>query len=845
VIAKVTRGTRVAGLTAYLMGPGRHNEHTDQHVIAASDEMDVPDPSLSEPGARRAFAADLNHYKDLYDVTVQRGEVYHFSLSNPAGDRVLSDAEWAAAARGALSAVGLADDGTKAPVRWAAVRHGLSTAGNDHVHVVAVLARADGTKAAPHDDYAKLNRYCAKVETELGLSSDRTPGRGSRTLPPASRADLLATERLSGRTSGPDGQDLPLRDRVQRDVRAAATAASTETEFVDGMRRAGLYVHPRYAQGGPDENGHREVTGYKVAALRERDPSGHLVYFAGGRLARDLSLPALRAGWDDTAGERARALTAWSSPQSSQGSQQAGGTSAGDAPGGRGSGRGLGPRRGGDPAAAAAAARELHAAAQRLSSTPAASWQQWAGLARETSGLLAAASSGWEGSHGGGLDRASRRLAQASQVAGRGGTGPGVRGASSSAVGAGLSHGLGDLATVLMAGSGKGGSAALLLQLTRTAEAIGDAAHAAGAARAARMETAALRQRFAQETTRAAASAGATAATTARTAPHTAGAAVASADGSASTGAGGTATMSESPETDAIESMRPLAVAAAASASQAARIAQRMAERSADRAREQAAAQAEQERQLEELRREARGAYRELARREDWIGSASREDLAEAADVLERGSAHNDPRDRDALRRIEESGRDRFGADWRGADDDQGRSDTPDRETAADEHTARAEEAERAAADLRERAEAEQVRAAEAREEGREDDAKRHEGSAADLDEQVAARSAEGEQARGEADRARETSGTGEDATSTGEQTTTAGEDRGRDAGNASQDQAAAEPSELADNGDAGAGASGGRRLSMSRARGRGRVNGKTGAAGRPKNAGYNTEAER
>jgi hypothetical protein len=841
VIAKVTRGTRVAGLTAYLMGPGRHNEHTDQHVIAASDEMDVPDPTLSEPGARRAFAADLNHYKDLYEVTLQRGEVYHFSLSNPASDRVLTDAEWATAARGALSAVGLADDGTKAPVRWAAVRHGLSTAGNDHVHVVAVLARADGTKAAPHDDYAKLNRYCAKVEAELGLSSDRTPGRGSRTLPPASRADLLATER----TSGPDGQDFPLRDRVQRDVRAAATAASTETEFVDGMRRAGLYVHPRYAQGGPDENGHREVTGYKVAALRERDPSGHLVYFAGGRLARDLSLPALRAGWPgwaDTPGERTRALTAWSS-----GPQHSGGATADDELGGRSPGHGHGPgsRRTGDPAAAAAAARELHAAAQRLSSTPAASWQQWAGLARETSGLLAAASSGWEGSRGGGLDRASRRLAQASQVAGRGGTGPGARGASSSAVGAGL----GDLATVLMAGSGKGGSAALLLQLTRTAEAIGDAAHASGAARAARIETAALRQRFAQETTRAAANAGATAATTARTAPQTAGAAVASADGSASTGAGGTATMSESPETDAIESMRPLAVAAAASASQAARIAQRMAERSADRAR----AQAEQERQLEELRREARGAYRELARREDWIGSASREDLAEAADVLGRGG---DPRDRDALRRIEESGRDRFGADWRGADDEQGRSETADRESAADEHTARAEEAERGAADLREQAEAEQAQAAEAREEGRGYDARGHDDGAEPWEEKASVFDAQAHQARAEAERAQGrnegTEGTA-DTPGTGAKTSdgdAAGREGGEPQPGAADGTARLDHSDAASSAKIGEGApvsmgAGTRRPGLRWAQGRGRLGGKSGATGRLAAPGRRDEAER
>jgi colicin import membrane protein len=306
--------------------------------------------------------------------------------------------------------------------------------------------------------------------------------------------------------------------------------------------------------------------------------------------------------------------------------------------------------------------------------------------------------------------------------------------------------------------------------------------------------------------------------------------------------------MSESPETDAIESMRPLAVAAAASASQAARIAQRMAERSADRAR----AQAEQERQLEELRREARGAYRELARREDWIGSASREDLAEAADVLGRGG---DPRDRDALRRIEESGRDRFGADWRGTDGDQGRSDRPDSESAAEELTARAEEAERAAAELRERAEAEQVRAAEAREEGREDDAKRHEGSAADLSEQAAARSATGEQARGEASGARD-QGEGpvseQDAQATtstsdlagGEGSEQRGQSRAKTAGAEGSDHSAALPDETGQGAQLPVGA-GAPRPGLRWAQGRARLGSSGGATGWKSRAGRDNEAER
>ena len=34
LIGKVLRGTRVAGLTRYLYGPGRHEEHIDPHLVA-------------------------------------------------------------------------------------------------------------------------------------------------------------------------------------------------------------------------------------------------------------------------------------------------------------------------------------------------------------------------------------------------------------------------------------------------------------------------------------------------------------------------------------------------------------------------------------------------------------------------------------------------------------------------------------------------------------------------------------------------------------------------------------------------------------------------------------------
>lgn len=312
--------------------------------------------------------------------------------------------------------------------------------------------------------------------------------------------------------------------------------------------------------------------------------------------------------------------------------------------------------------------------------------------------------------------------------------------------------------------------------------------------------------------------------------------------------------MSESPETEALESMRPLAIAAAVSASQAARIAQRMGERSADRAR----AQAEQERQLEETRREARGAYRELARRDDWIGAAAREDLAEAADVLGTG---NDPRDRDALRRVEESGRDRFGQDWRQSpderDEDRGQGRDQDQPGASVEDLqARAEASERAAEELQERAEEERARAVQVREEGREDDARTHEGAAAGLSDQATARAAEATEAHAEAERAREQGGRtdgeqgAETKTSTPDESGRQGSEKEPQATQEKGAQTQTDHETAAPSSEAGQGApvpagAGARRPGLRWAQGRGRVSGKSGAVGRPSLPGRESETER
>ena len=49
MIGRVYRGFKVGGLVRYLYGPGRHNEHVDQHLVACWSGTDVQALAAVEP----------------------------------------------------------------------------------------------------------------------------------------------------------------------------------------------------------------------------------------------------------------------------------------------------------------------------------------------------------------------------------------------------------------------------------------------------------------------------------------------------------------------------------------------------------------------------------------------------------------------------------------------------------------------------------------------------------------------------------------------------------------------------------------------------------------------------
>ena len=218
MIVKITRGTDLPRLVRYLFGPGRANEHRDQHAVALArslratpvgEELDTAQVAAlgpangrhagqvqgagtgrapageGQPGHRRRPGPALGIVEEYERGP---GHVWHMSLSIPVGDRQLSDAEWGAIARGAMDRMGFTEAGGKAPVRWVAVRHGVSVNGHDHVHIAATIVRDDGTKATVFRDYKKMSAYAAEVEREYGLVV--VGGRATRGGPGLTRAEI-------------------------------------------------------------------------------------------------------------------------------------------------------------------------------------------------------------------------------------------------------------------------------------------------------------------------------------------------------------------------------------------------------------------------------------------------------------------------------------------------------------------------------------------------------------------------------------------------------------------------------------------------------------------------------
>jgi hypothetical protein len=190
--------------------------------------------------------------------------------------------------------------------RWVAIRHGLSKGGGDHVHLVVGLVAEDGSKGRVHNDRPRAQRAARELEQTFGLRrlEAQTAGAGTRATRPAERR---ADERR-GRHHGEDRSrsHLGTRETLERIVRACATSAQTESAFVRALREQRVLTRPRYGTGG-----RREVVGYTVRLPGPKDGAERTIEYGGGRLARDLTLPALRQQWQQSSEDQQAAVGEW------------------------------------------------------------------------------------------------------------------------------------------------------------------------------------------------------------------------------------------------------------------------------------------------------------------------------------------------------------------------------------------------------------------------------------------------------------------------------------------------------------------------------------------------------
>ena len=322
MIPNVTRGGNTRGVLLYLVGPGKREEHQDPQLVAGAPEtLRIAGERLLGAGDAAALARFLDEPREQFGTRVTIAErdgegrvvgardahVWHCSLSLHPEEPDLSEERWSEVCEEFVAAMGFGGADPGAQCRWVAIRHGESTGGADHAHVVVGLVAEDGSKASVHNDRPRAQDAARELEERFGLRrlEARTRGTGSRGIRPGER--MADTRRK--RDHGPDGRrpEQGSRQTLERILRGCATASRNESEFVRALREHGVRARPRYAEGD-----RTKVVGYSVRLPGPDTGHDRAVWFGGGRLARDLTLPSLRAGWQQDASEQAAAVKEWS-----------------------------------------------------------------------------------------------------------------------------------------------------------------------------------------------------------------------------------------------------------------------------------------------------------------------------------------------------------------------------------------------------------------------------------------------------------------------------------------------------------------------------------------------------
>ena len=283
MIGKIStpRGEHVEPLLYYLFGPGRHEEHTDPHIVAGWRHPAAVEPPLRADGKRdfRKLAGLLKQAQAALGEHGYARPVWHCAMRAAPEDRMLSDDEWAHIAHDVMNRTGLAPYGQEdEAVRWIAVRHG-----DDHIHIVAMLARQDGGKPSLSWERYKVRAGCIAAEQRYGL----------RSTAPADRTAARRPTRAENEKAARRGLEEAPRVTLRRQITTAAASATSEQEFFSRLDQAGVLVRKRFSA-----RNSSQVTGYAVAMPGDTTRDGGSVWYGGGKLAADLSWPKLRQRWN-------------------------------------------------------------------------------------------------------------------------------------------------------------------------------------------------------------------------------------------------------------------------------------------------------------------------------------------------------------------------------------------------------------------------------------------------------------------------------------------------------------------------------------------------------------------
>jgi hypothetical protein len=295
VIGKISapRGKRVEPLIRYLYGPGRHEEHTDPHIIAGWRHPAELEPPLRPDGRRdfRRLNGLLRQPHQAMGSFAPARPVWHCAVRAAPGDRMLSDDEWAQIADDVMYRTGLASHGQEDDaVRWIAVRHG-----EHHIHIVAMLARQDGRRPSTSNDRYRVREACLAAERRYALRSTAPADRTAPRRPSRAESEKAARRHM----------DEPPRVTLRRHVTTVAATSGSSTEFFARLQAAGFLIRPRYSSREPGQ-----VTGYAVALPGDTSREGNPVWYGGGKLAADLSWPKLSQRWPEADHAPAFRLTA-------------------------------------------------------------------------------------------------------------------------------------------------------------------------------------------------------------------------------------------------------------------------------------------------------------------------------------------------------------------------------------------------------------------------------------------------------------------------------------------------------------------------------------------------------